>query len=161
MLLCIAFVFGFVRPFVAEVLFIPSGSMSPTLEAGDRVLADKLAYRFGEPRRGELALFDSPEEEGGLNVKRIVGIAGDEVEIQDGVLHVNGDRRREAYVDYRLNDGDFFGPLNVPEGHVFVMGDNRQNSLDSRSFGPISEERLVGEVRLRLWPPAVISDRDS
>lgn len=152
MLLCIAFVFGVVRPFVAEVLFIPSGSMSPTLESGDRVLADKLAYRLGEPRRGELAVFDSPEE-GGLNVKRVVGIAGDEVEIRDGVLHVNGERQREPYVNYRRNDGAFFGPSNVPEGHVFVLGDNRQNSLDSRSIGPIPEERLVGEIRLRLWPP--------
>lgn len=152
-LVCLGVVFGVVRPFVAEVLFIPSGSMAPTLGAGDHVLAEKLAYRISEPRREDLAVF---EADGTLNVKRIVGIAGDEVEIRDGVLHVNGEPRREPYVDHGRNDGNFFGPEKVPEGHVFVMGDNRQNSLDSRFLGPISEERLVGEVRLRLWPPGVI-----
>ncbi|CAN5648108.1 signal peptidase I [soil metagenome] len=152
-LVCLGLVFGVVRPFVAEVLFIPSGSMAPTLEAGDRVLAEKLAYRISEPRRGDLAVF---EADGALNVKRVAGLAGDRVEIRDGVLHVNGEPRREPYVDRRLNDGNFFGPEKVPEGHVFVLGDNRQNSLDSRSLGSIPEERLVGEVRLRLWPPGVI-----
>lgn len=154
--LCLGFVFGVIRPFVAEILFIPSGSMAPTLEAGDRVLTDKLAYRVSEPQRGELAVFEAGD---GLNAKRVAGLAGDTVEIRDGVLHVNGEPRRESYVDYRLNDGNFFGPETVPEGHVFVLGDNRSNSLDSRSLGPIPEESLVGEVRLRvwpLWPPDVI-----
>lgn len=148
--LCLAFFFGVVRPFVAEVLFIPSASMAPTLQAGDHVLAEKSAYRLSEPRRGELVVFEAA---GALNVKRVAGLAGDRVEIRDGVLHVDGEPRREPYVAHRLNDGDFFGPVRVPPGHVFVLGDNRQNSLDSRSLGPIPEERLVGEVRLRLWPP--------
>lgn len=151
--LCGALFFGVVRPFVAEVLFIPSGSMAPTLKTGDRVLADKLAYRLSEPRRGDIAVFESAD---GLNIKRVAGLAGDRVEIRDGVLHVNGEPRPEPYVDRRLNDGNFFGPITVPEDHVFVLGDNRQNSLDSRSLGPVPEERLLGEIRLRLWPPGVI-----
>lgn len=152
-LLCLGFAFGVIRPFVAEVLFIPSASMAPTLEAGDRVLAEKLAYRASEPRRGELVVFEAA---GVLNVKRVAGLAGDRVEIRDGVLHVNGEHRPESYVDRRLNDGNFFGPVQVPPGHVFLLGDNRQNSLDSRSLGPIPEDNLVGEVRLRLWPPGAI-----
>lgn len=152
--LCLLLFFGIVRPFVAEIFFIPSGSMAPTLKAGDRVLADKLAYRLSDPRRGDVVVF---EAEGALNVKRVAGLAGDTVEIRDGVLHVNGRTRVEPYVNRRLNDGNFFGPAEVPEGHVFVLGDNRQNSLDSRSLGPIPEERLMGEVRLRLWPPSVLT----
>lgn len=153
-LLCAGLVLGVVRPFVAEVLFIPSGSMSPTLEAGDRVLADKLSRRFDEPRRGELAVFDDGD---GLRIKRVTGLPGDVVEIRDGRLFVDGEPRREPYVNYRNTDGDFFGPLTVPADHVFVLGDNRSNSRDSRYLGPIPEESLVGEARLRLWPPGIIS----
>ena len=158
MLVCLGLVFGVVRPFVAEVLFIPSGSMAPTLEAGDRVLADKIAYRLADPRRGDLTVFEAPGEGGGLSIKRVAGLAGDTVEIRDGVLHVNGEPWREPYVDRRLNDGNFFGPVEVPEGYVFVLGDNRSNSLDSRSLGPIPEESLTGKVSLRLWPPGRIAE---
>lgn len=141
--------FGVVRPFVAEVFRIPSESMSPTLKVGDSVLAAKFAYRFSEPERGDLAVFDGPE---GTTIKRVVGLPGDTVAVRDGVLVVNGDAKREPYVDYELTDSSFFGPERVPEGHVFVMGDNRSNSLDSRSFGPVPEEDLTGKVVLRLAP---------
>lgn len=155
MLLCLGLVFGVVRPFVAEVFFIPSGSMSPTLEAGDRVLVDKLTPRFFEPRRGDLVAFEN--EAGGFQIKRVTGLSGDAVEIRDGVLHVGGEPRREPYVDYILNDSNFYGPEQVPEGHVFVLGDNRANSRDSRYVGSVPEESIIGEARLRLWPPAALS----
>lgn len=152
--LCVLLVFGVVRPFVAEVFKIPSGSMTPTLQVGDRVLAVKFAYRLGEPERGDLAVFEAPDGE--INIKRIVALGGDSVEIRDGMLQVNREVKREPYVDYESADSTFFGPRRVPEGTVFVLGDNRTNSIDSRSYGPVPEEDLLGEVVLRLWPPARI-----
>lgn len=147
--LCVVLMFGVVRPFVAEVFRIPSESMSPTLEAGDSVLTLKFAYRLAEPERGDLAVFDGPD---GATIKRVVGLPGDTVGVRDGVLVVNGKPKREPYVDYNLTDSSFFGPEKVPEGHFFVMGDNRSNSRDSRAFGPVPEEDLTGEVLLRVAP---------
>ncbi len=148
--LSLVFIFGFVRPFVAEIFRIPSESMSPTLEVGDSVLAVKLAYRFGEPRRGDLAVFEDPEGE--LAIKRVVGLSGDRMAVRDGVLYVNGKRKRESYVDYELTDSTFYGPEKVPSDHVYLMGDNRSNSKDSRVFGPVSEGDLLGEVVMRVAP---------
>lgn len=150
MLIAGVLMFGVIRPFVAEVFLIPSGSMSPTLKVGDSVLALKLAYRFTEPQRGDLAVFSDPEGE--LTIKRIVGLSGDKVATRDGVLYVNGEREREPYVDYQLTDSTFYGPDEVPAGHVYMMGDNRSNSKDSRAFGPIPEEDLLGRVLLRVAP---------
>lgn len=150
MLVGLVFIFGFVRPFVAEVFRIPSESMSPTLEIGDSVLAVKFAYLITEPQRGDLAVFKDPE--GVLAIKRLVGLPGDRVAVRDGVLYVNGKRTRESYVDYELTDSTFYGPEKVPSGHVYLMGDNRSNSKDSRVFGPVPEEDLRGQVLVRVAP---------
>lgn len=136
---------------VAEPFRIPSESMEPTLRPGDQVLLDKLAYRLGSAHRDDLAVFHSPEG-GEISLKRIVGLPGDRIGIEDGVLSVNGHLEREAYVNYRLTDSVYFGPVTVPPGHVFVMGDNRSNSRDSREYGAVSEKALMGRVLLRLWP---------
>lgn len=150
MLLAGVLMFGVIRPFVAEVFLIPSGSMSPTLKVGDSVLALKFAYRFTEPQRGDLAVFSDPEGE--LTIKRVIGLPGDTVAVWDGVLRVNGEPQREPYVNYRLTDSTFFGPEKVRAGHVFLMGDNRSNSRDSRNFGLVPEEDLLGRVILRVAP---------
>jgi signal peptidase I len=149
--LAVLIVFGFVRPFVAEPLSITSASMDPTLQAGDSVLATKFAYRFADPERGDVVLFEAPFD-GAPTIKRVVGVAGDTVAVRDGVLFVNGEKTREDYVDYNLTDATFFGPTDVPEGGVYVMGDNRANSLDSRSYGPVPEEDVLGGIGLRIWP---------
>lgn len=151
-------VFGFVRPFVVEPFYVSSGSMSQTLRSGDSVLAAKFAYRLAEPRRDALVVFEDPTDANRVLMKRVVGVAGDTVGVRDGVLYVNGERKREPYVDHRLTDSTFFGPVRVPEGHVFVMGDNRSNSKDSRSFGAVPEEDLLGEVFVRFWPPGRAGD---
>lgn len=151
--LSLVFMFGIVRPFVAEVFRIPSESMTPTLEAGDRVLVNKFIYRFTEPTRGDLVLFEEPVSGEPIAIKRVVGLPGDKVAAWDGVLFVNGERREESYVDYQTADSTFFGPEKVPEDRVLVMGDNRTNSLDSRSFGAVPVENVLGKVSLRLWPP--------
>ncbi|AHY46488.1 signal peptidase I [Rubrobacter radiotolerans] len=140
---CLVLVFGGVRPFVAEVFLLPSASMSPTLLPGERVLVEKVTLRLGAPERGDLVAF---ERGGGVEIKRVAGLPGDRVEVRDGVLFVDGERLREPYVDYRLTDGSFFGPVRVSEGSVFVLGDNRSNSLDSRELGPVAEGDLLGRV---------------
>lgn len=151
-------VFGFVRPYVVEAYRIPTESMVPTLEVGDRVLANKFVYRFTEPERRDIVVFDSVDEgDDQTLIKRVVGVAGDEIQVQSGVLYVNGEEQEEPY----LNDADqsrgFYGPTVVPEGHIFVMGDNRGNSADSRVFGPLPLENLKGEAFMRFWPISKIS----
>jgi signal peptidase I len=138
--------------FVAEPFGVPTGSMVPTLRPGDHVLVDKLAYRLGDPRRGDLVVFRRPVS-GELLLKRVVALGGDSVGIEDGVLHVNGVAVREPFVDHRLVDSVYFGPVRVPSGAVFVMGDHRSDSLDSRTFGAVARRRIVGRVDARLWPP--------
>jgi signal peptidase I len=140
------------RVFVAEPIGVPSGSMLPTLRPGDSVIVNKLAYRTGEPRRRDLVVIHRPGS-GELMLKRIVGLGGDRVGIEDGVLHVNGHAVRESFLDHRLVDSVYFGPVRVPAGDVFVMGDQRSNSVDSRTFGPVGRSRILGRVDLRIWPP--------
>ena len=157
-LVAFVLVFGFVRPFVVEAYRIPTESMVPTLEVGDRVLANKFIYRFTDPERQDIVVFDSVDEDDDQTlIKRVVGVAGDEIQVQGGVLYVNGEAQDEPY----LNDADlsrgFYGPTVVPEGHIFVMGDNRGNSADSRVFGPLPLENLRGEAFMRFWPVSNIS----
>src|SRR5918993_4772794 len=127
-ILAVAFVlvFGFVRPFVLEAFRIPSESMVPTLLVGDRVFVNKFVYRFFEPQRGDIVVFQSVEGEGEDLIKRVIGVPGDRVAVRNGVLHVNGEPQEESYVrDGRPLDSRPNGPTRVPEGEVFVMGDNR------------------------------------
>lgn len=165
-MLVVAFdlVFGVVRPFVAEPMLVPSPSMAPTLQPGDRVVTNKLTYDLSTPERGDIAVFKNPGKRGEPRlVKRVVGLPGDEIQIQNGVLLVNGAPPYEPYKKHRPGEPDpknpkkakvaaSYGPIVVPEDHVFVLGDNRNDSYDSRYFGPVPDSKLVGEVALRFWP---------
>jgi signal peptidase I len=142
-----------VRPLVAEPFGIPSASMAPTLHAGDHVIVDKLAYRDALPARGDLVVFDAPGT-GDVTLKRVVAVPGDRVGIEDGVLVVNGRHLRESYADPEAIDAEYFGPVTVRPDTVFVLGDNRADSVDSREFGAVSADRLIGRVAARIWPPA-------
>ncbi|MEW6637273.1 MAG: signal peptidase I [Actinomycetota bacterium] len=178
LLVSFVLVFGFVRPFVVEAFRIPSESMVPTLEVGDRVLANKFIYRFTDPERGDIVVFRSVEGEpapppssllGRLQewffgdpgappilIKRVVATPGDRVAVQGGRLFVNGELQKEPYVNRTSPDNSFFAPTTIPEDHYFMMGDNRANSRDSRFFGPVPEENIEGEAFLRFWPPGRI-----
>jgi signal peptidase I len=153
LLISFALVFGFVRPFVVEAFYIPSESMIPTLQVGDRVLVNKFIYRFTEPERGDIVVFKSVEGGGEDLIKRVVGVQGDKILVRRGKLFVNGELQREPYVNKKLLDRSFFAPTTVPKGHIFVMGDNRANSRDSRFFGPVPKEKIEGKAFLRFWPP--------
>jgi signal peptidase I len=153
LLVSFALVFGFVRPFVVEAFYIPSESMIPTLRVGDRVLVNKFIYRFTEPERGDIVVFESVEGGGEDLIKRVVGVPGDEISVRGGKVVLNGERQREPYVNKKYPDRSFSPPTTVPKGHVFVMGDNRANSRDSRFFGPVPKKKIEGEAFLRFWPP--------
>ena len=161
LIVAFALVFGFVRPFVVEAFYIPSGSMIPTLEVGDRVLVNKFIYRFEEPERGDVIVFESvePKPDGSRDdlIKRIVAVEGDELSVQDGTLFVNGEPQDDSYVNGEFPDSSFFGPTVIPDGHVFAMGDNRSNSRDSRVFGPVPVENIEGEAFIVFWPLSRIS----
>ena len=153
LLVSFALVFGFVRPFVMEAFWIPSGSMIPTLEIGDRVLVNKFIYRFTEPERGDIIVFQSVDSSNEDLIKRVVGLPGDKIAVRGGKLFVNGEPQKEPYTNKKLPDRSCFAKTTVPKDHVFVMGDNRGNSADSRVFGPLPKKNIEGEAFLRFWPP--------
>ena len=153
LLISFALVFGFVRPFVMEAFWIPSGSMIPTLEIGDRVLVNKFIYRFTEPERGDIIVFRSVDDPDEDLIKRVVGLPGDEIAVRRGRLLLNGEPQKEPFTNKKFPDRSFYARTTVPKEHVFVMGDNRGNSADSRVFGPLPEKNIEGEAFLRFWPP--------
>jgi signal peptidase I len=152
LLVAFVLVFGVVRPFIVAAYWVPTESMVPTLLVGDRVFANKFIYRFAEPERGDIVVFE--DVEGGEDdlIKRVVAVAGDRVRVNAGVLKVDGEVQEEPYVKPQFPDGNIYGPKNVPEGYVFVMGDNRGNSADSRVFGLLPVENIEGEAFVRFWP---------
>jgi signal peptidase I len=178
-LLLIAFVLAFVlRTFVVQVFYIPSGSMEPTLQVDDRMVVEKITYLFREPARGEVAVFEGdsfgeidPEATAGERfvrgvgqflglvpasardfVKRVIGLPGDEILIEGGTVFVNGDPLDEPYVVFE--DPSDFGPITVPDGQLFFLGDNRPNSSDSRrSLGYVGIDQVVGRAAYIIWPP--------
>ncbi len=156
LLVAFVLVFGVVRPFIVAAYWVPTESMVPTLLVGDRVFANKFIYRFAEPERGDIVVFE--DVEGGEEdlIKRVVAVAGDRVRVVNGVLKVNGETQGEPYVQPQLPDGSVYGPERPPEGYVFVMGDNRGNSADSRVFGLLPIENVEGEAFVRFWPPSRI-----
>ena len=144
-----------IKTFLFQAFYIPSGSMEDTLEVGDRVLVNKLSYQFGDIDRGDIVVFHKPDGAGESDVddfiKRVVGLPGETLRAVDGVVYIDGRPLEEPY----LADGTVTNQLTeitVPEGHVFVMGDNRSLSRDSRFFGPIPMDSIVGEAFVRLWP---------
>ncbi len=135
-----------VKPF-----YIPSPSMQPTLVEGDRVLVNRFVYRFGEPHRRDIVVFHPPVDESQDYIKRVVAVAGDRVAVKDGKLYINGKAQDEPYLkDAHINGT--YPERTVPPGRIFVMGDNRNNSGDSRVFGPVKISEVVGEAFLIYWP---------
>ena len=158
LLISFVLVFGFVRPVVASPFYVGSKSMVPTLKVWDRLLINKLAYDFEGPQRGDIVLFEDPAGGEDPLIKRVVGLPGDTLEIRDGTLVVNGEPQEEPYLRKKpcvrgIPKTCTFGPVKVPKDHYFVMGDNRANSGDSRFFGSVPEEDLIGEALFRFWPP--------
>ncbi len=139
--------------------YVPTGSMENTVMAGDRVVALRLSYVFGEPERGDVAIFKYPDdpEQKVLYVKRIIGMPGDTVEVKDGGVYINGELLEEDYTR-EITEGNY-GPYEVPEGCYFMMGDNRNNSLDSRFWENkfVEEDAILGKVLFKYYKkPALV-----
>lgn len=138
--------------FFVKPIIVKGSSMYPTLEDSDYLLVSKQAYNFGEPERGDIVVF--PHEEGNgdeaLYIKRVVGVPGDHVEIEDGEVYINGLMLDEEYINGNTTEGDV--DYMVPEGRIYVLGDNRGNSSDSRFFGSVKYDEVVGTAFVRLYP---------
>jgi signal peptidase I len=139
------------RATVVAPVRVASASMLPTYAAGDVVLVSHRPPSLSDLDRGDLVTFRSPED-GHDALKRVIGLPGDSLVILDSELHVNGRPLSEPYVDHRLIDGYYSRTYRVPAGTVFVLGDNRGNSVDSRDYGPIPADALLGRAVFRLWP---------
>ncbi|MDP1820289.1 MAG: signal peptidase I [Acidimicrobiales bacterium] len=150
-----------VKTFLFQAFYIPSASMEPTLEKGDRVLVNKLSYDLHDVNRGDIVVFELPTDKVGPDgitdlIKRVIGLPGDVIETRDGIVYINGKRLEEPYLsDGVTTDSPPIERKKVPEGHVFVMGDNRDNSADSRyaNRGPIPIDTIVGRAFIQVWPP--------
>ncbi len=139
-----------IRVYVVQPYRVEMTSMLETLYPNDLVLVDKLTYRFTSPKRGEVVVFTPPNNLSDKYIKRVIGLPGERIEIRNGKTYINGKPLDEPYI-YTPMEYDY-GPVEIPEGTVFVMGDNRGVSLDSRSFGPIEITRIVGRALLVYFP---------
>ncbi|HEU5299889.1 MAG TPA: signal peptidase I [bacterium] len=143
--------------FIVQAFWIPSGSMEPTLQVDDRILVGKFSYRLGKIERGDVIVFHYPLNPGKDFVKRVVALAGETVELREGVVLIDGTPIEELYPT-ALAGGDRactsnYGPQKIPEGQLFVLGDNRCNSEDSRFFGFVPLQNVVGKALFVYWPP--------
>lgn len=141
---------GLLRSFVWQPYKISSSSMEPTLLSGDRIIVNRLAYRGGNPSRGDLVVFNFPMDLQRTFVKRVIALPGETVELKDNQVFVNGKVVAEPY----LKQGDYppFGPEIVPQGKVFVLGDNRRESGDSREWGLLPDQNILGKCWLIYYP---------
>lgn len=126
-------------------------SMEPHIRSGEYVMIDTFAYRIGRPRRGDIVAFRHEGDARGIFIKRVIGLPGDRVTIDRGQVYVDGRKLAEPYVVH--GDGRSFSDIAVPDRCVYVLGDNRAESEDSRFFGPVNDDLLVGRAVAGLWPP--------
>ena len=185
-LLVIAVLMAFVvKSFLAQAFYIPTGSMLPQLQLNDRVVVSKLAFKMHDPRRGDIVVFDNPtqsavpkpepERTGAERfvrsigeavgfvqpstdeyIKRVIGLPGERVEGREGHVFINGKRLFEPYLTDSVRTNDF-GPITVEPDRLWVMGDNRAGSSDSRRFGQVRQSTVVGRAVVKVWPPSSIS----
>jgi signal peptidase I len=169
-----------IQAFLVKPFRIPSESMVPTLEIGQRVLVDRVSFRFGDPDRGDVVVFKPPEgadgnacgvrhssesacprptpEKSDTNfIKRVVAVGGDRLKVVDGAVYIDGRKQREPYA--RLADCEICNlpeEITIPRGYYFMMGDNRGESADSREWGPVPKDWMIGKAFMTYWPPGKI-----
>jgi len=135
-----------------QVARVDGLSMAPTLEDHDRLIVNKLVYELGDPRPGDIVMLYYPLNPEKMFVKRVIAREGDTVRIVDGRVYVNDIPLRDDYVPVEFRSHDDWGPQVVQQGYYFVMGDHRNNSSDSRHWGPVPKKYIVGKVKVRWWP---------
>lgn len=135
---------------VSARIRVDGESMVPTLVSGEYVIVNRLSYRLGSPQRGDIIVFHFPRDPKEEYIKRIIGLPGDEVQVKDGHLYINGQLLEEKYIDVQM---DYSGTWNIPDGQLFVLGDNRNNSSDSHDWGTVPMDYVVGKAIVVYWPP--------
>lgn len=160
--ICIAVVLAAawgIRTYVVEPFEVPSASMETTIMTGDRLFAEKVSYHFADVQPGDIVVFSDPQVSSRVLVKRVIATEGQTISISGGTLYIDGVAQSEPYVTgetYPLSQTagnvSISYPYVVPEGEVWVMGDNRENSSDSRYFGSIDEDTIFGKAILTYWP---------
>jgi signal peptidase I len=165
-----------VKQWIVNPYRVPSSSMEPTLNCArpalgcearfsDRVLACRICYRFADPKRGDIVVFNTPPLAaarcgmGGTYVKRLIGLPGETWEERDGYIYINGRRLEEPYIKNARRDSRTIAPIKLATNHYFMMGDNRSSSCDSRMWGTVPRASLIGKVIATYWPPQRISFR--
>jgi signal peptidase I len=169
-----------IQAFLVKPFRIPSESMVPTLEVGQRVLVDRVSFRFGDPDRGDIVVFKppagsegnecgvqhpsetacprpTPEKSDTNFIKRVVAVGGDRLKVLDGSVYIDGRKQREPYA--RLSDCEICNlpeEITIPDGYYFMMGDNRGESADSREWGPVPKDWMIGKAFMTYWPPGKI-----
>jgi len=143
-----------IRAFIIQPFLVSGSSMEPSFENGNYLLIDELVYRFRAPERGEVIVFKNPTGGGSYYIKRIIGLPGEKVAVNGNRVEVQTEEGsqvlEERYVNHTQGSGH--SEVTLKEGEYFMMGDNRGFSFDSRSWGPLEEDDIIGLVRLRLWP---------
>jgi signal peptidase I len=170
-----------IQAFLVKPFRIPSESMVPTLDVGQRVLVDRVSFRFGDPGRGDIVVFKppagadsnscgvehssesacpepTPQRSDTNFIKRVVAIPGDRLRVVDGAVYINGQRQKETYarLDSACGICNLPQPIRVPRDHYFMMGDNRGESADSREWGPVPKKWIIGKAFMTYWPPGKI-----
>ena len=151
-----------IRAFVAEVYEVPSGSMLETIQLGDRILGEKITYRSSTPQSGDVVTFEDPENSSTILIKRVIAVSGQTVSFKEGSVYVDGSKISEPYTLGKATEalsqhssilsGSISYPYTVPDGYIWVMGDNRTNSLDSRYFGPVAISSVTSKAMFIFWP---------
>jgi len=147
--------------FIMQPHQVKGSSMDNTFHNGEYILTNKLAYKFGSPHRGDVVVFSSPDNKDIDFIKRIIALPGEKIRIENNTIYINGKALKEQYIegqtltleDAYLKEGQ---EEIIPNGHIFVMGDNRQRSSDSRMFGPVPTQDIIGRVFFRYFPPEKI-----
>ena len=150
-------IFLFLYLLVLQPHKIKGASMEPNFPNGEYLLTDKVKYRFNEPARGDVVVFKAPTGNGEEYIKRIIGLPGEKISVRNAKVYVNGKELKEDYIPETspTYGGNFLQEnqvITVPEGNLFVLGDNRPHSSDSRSFGPITKDKITGRAWLIYWP---------
>ncbi len=141
-----------INVFVGQATRVEGQSMEPNLHSNQRLVVEKLSYRFHGPERFDVVVLKLPDQSDELLIKRVVGLPGEKVEIRDGHVYINGELLEEPFLTEGMHPGRNI-TVTVPPLHVYVLGDNRNHSNDSRSFGPVPLENVVGRAWVSYWPP--------
>ncbi len=138
--------------FVGRVSVVQGQSMYPSLDTNNRIIVNLFVYHFHNPARGEIVIFKCPENESKDYIKRVIGLPGEELEIKDSVVYIDGKELKEPYIKYPFPH-DTMKKIKLTDDEIFVLGDNRGNSEDSRVWGPVHKKLIKGKAVMRFWPP--------